>query len=222
MNQKTNHFSKFIFSFVFIALAFTACRRDESLRNDKTFSATTANSYNEKAPGNSAAAHIAASEKLAIPSAVAVPENFPNGNQRVATYYAVGVQKYRAQPKAASNPVQYEWVFVAPEAELYDANNQKIGTHGAGPVWQVGDANAIVAQQFSPARTAPGEDPESIDWLLLKPKTGSIPTGIFADVHFIQRIATKGGKAPLTPPSTASETIAVKYKAVYRFTKINP
>jgi len=53
------------------------------------------------------------------------------------------------------------------------------------------------------------------------PKTGTTPTGIFADVDYIQRIATKGGKAPLTPPANLSETISVKYKAVYRFTRIN-
>jgi len=55
----------------------------------------------------------------------------------------------------------------------------------------------------------------------LMPKVGTTPTGIFADVDYIQRIATKGGKAPLTPPSDIDETIDVKYKAVYRFTKIN-
>ncbi|RYZ24805.1 MAG: DUF3455 domain-containing protein, partial [Chitinophagaceae bacterium] len=137
-----------------------------------------------------------------------------------ATFYAVGVQKYKSQPIAGSNPVQYEWVFVAPEAELYDAANKKVGTHSAGPVWRTDNLSSILAQQFSPARTAPSPDAESIDWLLLKPKAGTTPTGIFGEVDFIQRIATKGGKAPSTPPATASETIEVKYKAIYRFTKI--
>ena len=54
------------------------------------------------------------------------------------------------------------------------------------------------------------------------PKVGTTPTGIFADVDYIQRIATKGGKAPLTLPANIDETVDVKYKAVYRFTKINP
>jgi hypothetical protein len=51
------------------------------------------------------------------------------------------------------------------------------------------------------------------------PKAGTIPTGIFADVDYIQRIATKGGKAPTAPPTTATETVEIKYQAVYRFTK---
>jgi hypothetical protein len=53
------------------------------------------------------------------------------------------------------------------------------------------------------------------------PKIGKAPTGIFADVSYIQRIATKGGKAPATAPVSASDTIDVHYTAVYRFTKKN-
>jgi hypothetical protein len=51
------------------------------------------------------------------------------------------------------------------------------------------------------------------------PKTGTVPTGIFSHVAYIQRIATKGGKAPATLPSAASDTVDVKYTAIYRFTK---
>jgi hypothetical protein len=132
------------------------------------------------------------------------------------------VQKYKARIKTGSDPESYEWVFVAPQADLYDINNEKVGTHGAGPFWQISSLDLIFGQQFTPAKTSPSEDPESIDWLLLMPKIGTTPTGIFADVDYIQRIATKGGKAPLTPPVNLAETIDVKYKALYRFTKINP
>jgi len=170
--------------------------------------------------GNSPAAHIAASENLTIPAIVSVPENLPDGNTRVATFYAVGVQKYKARIKAGSDPVTYEWVFVAPQADLYDITNGKVGNHGAGPFWTISPLDSIFGQQFIPARTAPSPDPESIDWLLLMPKLGTTPTGIFADVDYIQRIATKGGKAPLTPPTSLTETVDVKYKTVYRFTRI--
>lgn len=180
-----------------------------------------ANNSSLEANGNSPAAHIAASENLSLPVIVSVPENLPNGNTRVATYYAVGVQKYKARIKAGSDPVSYEWVFVAPQAELYDITNAKVGSHGAGPFWTTSVSDSIFAQQFSPPRTAPSDDPGSIDWLLLMPKVGTTPIGIFADVDYIQRIATKGGKAPLTPPTALTQTVDVKYKAVYRFTKIN-
>lgn len=216
--QLINSFMVVIVS-VFVLVA---CKRDAILHNPtETKSGLITNSPSVEANGNSPAAHIAASENLEIPVAVAVPENLPNGNTRVATYYAIGVQKYKARIKAGSDPVSYEWVFVAPQADLYDITNAKVGNHGVGPFWTTSALDSIFAQQFSPARTAPGSDPESIDWLLLMPKVGTTPTGIFADVAYIQRIATKGGKAPLTPPTSLTQTVDVKYKAIYRFTKIN-
>ncbi|HVG11577.1 MAG TPA: DUF3455 domain-containing protein, partial [Flavisolibacter sp.] len=165
--------------------------------------------------------YITKSEKLEIPGAIQVPANLPGGNTRVATFFAEGVQKYKAQQKAG-DPATYEWVFVAPEADLYDKTNKKIGTHTAGPSWQLfGSADSIFAQQFSPPRTAPSTEPATIDWLLLMPKVGKTPTGIFANVAYIQRIATQGGKAPVTPPASLNETVEVKYTAVYRFTSKN-
>jgi hypothetical protein len=205
-----------------LSSVFTACKKDltEPNANEEIQTSSLAGPSLD-ANGNSPAAHIAASENLVIPSAVAVPENLPNGNTRVATYYAVGVQKYKARIKAGTDPVSYEWVFVAPQADLYDINNTKVGVHDAGPFWTTSPSDSIFAQHFSPTRTFPSPDPESIDWLLLMPKTGTTPTGIFADVDYIQRIATKGGKAPITPPVNINQTVDVKYKTIYRFTKIN-
>ncbi len=205
-----------------ISFVLVACKRDAVLNNSNVEqSGVAASNPALETSGNSPAAHIAASENLTIPAAVSVPDNLPNGNARVATYYAVGVQKYKARVKSGSDPVAYEWVFVAPQADLYDNTNSKVGNHGAGPFWTISPADSIFAQQFVPARTAPSPDPGSIAWLLLMPKTGTTPTGIFAEVDYIQRIATKGGKAPLTPPTNINETADVKYKTVYRFTKIN-
>ena len=205
-----------------LSSSLVACKRDALFHNSGDMQSNSAvSNLSLEANGNSAAAQIAASESLVIPASVAVPENLPNGNTRVATYYAVGVRKYRARIIAGSDPVAYEWVFVAPDANLYDNTNTKAGHHGAGPFWTISALDSIFAQHFVPARTAPGDDPESIDWLLLMPKTGTTPTGIFADVDYIQRIATKGGKAPLIAPTSLTQTAEVKYKAVYRFTKIN-
>lgn len=218
--MKKISFSKFFLIPAFLSAAFIACKRDENSLTNVVPEGNSSTVVNEN--GNSAAAQIAASESLVIPAAIELPANLPNGNTRVATFFAAGVQKYKAQLIAGSNPVAYQWVFVAPQADLYDVTNAKVGTHSAGPTWQLSVLDSIFGQQYSPPKTAPSEDPASIDWLLLKPKTGTTPTGIFADVDYIQRIATKGGKAPLTPPATASATVEVKYKAVYRFTKINP
>ena len=221
MDHKPNHLKKPLMIVFLFATAVIGCNKDVVLKNSNEELQTASAVSSLEANGNSPAAHIIATENLTIPAIVSVPENLPNGNTRVATYYAVGVQKYKARIKAGSDPVSYEWVFVAPQADLYDITNAKVGTHGAGPFWSTSPLDSIFGQQFIPARTAPSPDPESIDWLLLMPKVGTTPTGIFADVDYIQRIGTKGGKAPLTPPTSLTQTVDVKYKTVYRFTKIN-
>lgn len=173
-------------------------------------------SVNPALPAN----QIKASEKLSIPAEIELPINAPFGNARVATYYATGVQKYKAQQKAGSETGVYEWVFVAPLADLFDVTNKKIGIHGAGPYWTISVTDSIFAQQFTPAKTAT-PDVNSIPWLLLMPKVGTTPTGIFSNVAYIQRIATKGGKAPSDAPTNASQTVDVPYTAIYRFSKKN-
>lgn len=184
--------------------------------------ATIACKKDKETDTHSPAYYIAESEKLVIPAAIELPANLPKGNTRVATYFAEGVQKYKAQEKAGS-PGIFEWVFVAPEANLYDVTNAKVGTHSAGPTWQLtGATDSIYGQAFTPAKLAPSPDPSSIDWLLLMPKTGKVATGIFANVSYIQRIATAGGKAPAKLPASAGETVDVKYMAIYRFTKKSP
>ena len=214
---------KFLFIATVLSATFIACNKSavNDFPNDESSANSITSNSSPEANGNSPAAHLAASENLEIPAAVALPANLPNGNTRVATYYAVGVQKYKARIKAGSDPVAFEWALVAPDAKLYDATNAFVGPHGAGPFWSTSPSDSIFAQHFSPARTSPSPDPESVDWLLLMPKAGTTPTGIFADVDYIQRIATKGGKAPLTPPSSITETVDVKYKTVYRFSRIN-
>src|SRR5690606_26783880 len=124
----------------------------------------------------------------------------PAGHTRVATFYATGVQKYVSKEKAGT-PGSYEWSFVAPQADLFDFTNKKVGTHTAGPTWQLSPSDSIYAQAFSPAKTAPSPDGNNIPWLLLKPKDGKTATGSFAGVDYIQRIATTGGFAPATAPT---------------------
>ncbi len=195
---------------------FTSCEKEENADTSARLTPFSENFF----PGDVPARHITQSEKLEIPASVDLPSN-DAGNSRVATYYAVGVQKYRSQAKANTSPVIYEWVFVAPLADLYDITNKNVGLHGAGPFWTTTVADSIFAQHFSPVRSAPAADPSSVDWLLLMPKNGTTPTGIFQDVDYIQRIATVGGKAPVTPPTAANQTVDVNYTAIYRLSKKN-
>ncbi|MBC7936690.1 MAG: DUF3455 domain-containing protein [Rhizobacter sp.] len=205
MHLKQNGYLHSALAITFLVTALVACNREKETIT------------------NSPAYPFIQSEKLIIPAAIALPQNLPGGNSRVATYFAEGVQKYRSQQIAGSSPATYEWIFVAPQANLYDINGDKVGTHSAGPSWQLTGVNdSIYGQQFSPPQFAPGTDASSIDWLLLKPQAGRAPTGIFEKVSYIQRIATAGGKAPFRLPNGPGETVDVIYTAMYRFTKINP
>lgn len=162
---------------------------------------------------SSPAYQLTESEKLIVPGAVEISEETTD---RVVTYFARGVQKYKAQAKAGGE--SFEWVFVAPAADLFDKNG-KIGTHYAGPSWEITTTgDKLVGQAHAPAK-AVNVDANSIDWLLLKVKDGTSPSGVFADVMHIQRIATTGGKAPAQLPTAADQTIEVPYTAVYRFSK---
>ncbi|HEX6332890.1 MAG TPA: DUF3455 domain-containing protein, partial [Flavisolibacter sp.] len=145
-----------------ISTGVIACSKNYETQNQVTAAPLPADE-NASVP---AAYHIQASEKLEIPASIDLPTNLPGGNTRVATYYATGVQKYKAQVKAGSDPVAYEWVFTGPQADLFDINNKKVGTHGGGPFWEISPSDSIFAQAYSPAKTAPSPV-GAIDWLLL-------------------------------------------------------
>jgi len=93
--------------------------------------------------------------------------------------------------------------------------------HGVGPYWEVFPGSIIQGEAFDPARSAASNNAGSIDWLLLKRKSGTIPSGIFQNVDYIQRIATIGGKAPITVPVYLTDTVDMPYAAVYRFSRKN-
>jgi hypothetical protein len=147
--------------------------------------------------------------------AVAVPENLqPAASEAFAmTVPARGVQIYEC--RARKEGAGFEWAFVAPDAELFDAKSRAVGTHGAGPVWQANDGSRIVgtvkARADAPAANA-------IPWLLLSSKSAG-PAGVFSAVTSIQRINTVGGTAPTTPCNDGLKgtTVRVPYTADYLF-----
>jgi hypothetical protein len=120
----------------------------------------------------------------------------PEGQKAVLTATGKGVQIYACQ--------NGKWVFQAPEARLFDAAGQEIGTHGAGPVWTLRDGRmvkgAVVAKSDAPAAG-------DIPWLLLK------GDGSF---EYIRRSETHGGVAP-GGACEAGRTLRVEYSAVYTF-----
>ena len=137
----------------------------------------------------------------------------PATNELLATTVgARGVQVYEC--RARKDGSGHEWAFVAPDADLLDAQGKTIGRHGAGPYWQAVDGSRVVGTVKARAE-APASG--SIPWLLLTTKSSG-PVGAFSNVTSIQRVNTVGGIAPATP-CTAQLTgtpARVPYTADYR------
>jgi hypothetical protein len=150
------------------------------------------------------------------PSVVVVPETLkPASGETLAVVAAAkGVQIYEC--RLAKDPAAgAQWVFVAPEAELFSAQGKKIGHHGAGPAWEANDGSRIVA---SVKQRADAPQADAIPWLLLAARdTG--PQGAFSGVTSVQRVNTVGGIAPRDGCTTATtgKAARVDYSADYYF-----
>ena len=140
-------------------------------------------------------------------STVPVPDSLkPGANESLALIVpAKGVQIYECRAD--------KWVFVAPEAELFDRAGKKIGSHYAGPHWESADGSKIVGAVKQRA-DAPGAG--NIPWLLLGAKSVG-GDGAFSKVTSVQRVATVGGVAPAGSCAQAGTQARVDYTADYYF-----
>jgi len=157
-----------------------------------------------------------ASQQVQTQGALAVPDKLvPDASQTLAMVLpAGGVQIYECREKKAGAG-EYEWQFVAPEADLYDAHGTKVGHHYAGPHWESADGSRIVGT-LKERVDAPSAG--AIPWLLLTAKSVG-PRGSFSDVTSVQRVHTAGGIAPGSGCSraTAGAQARVNYTADYYF-----
>ena len=145
-----------------------------------------------------------------------VPDSLkPGANESLAMVVAAkGVQIYECRATKDQGK-GFEWTFVAPEADLFDARGNRIGRHYAGPHWESTDGSKILGTVKASA-DAPVAD--AIPWLLLSAKSvGS--EGSFSRVTSIQRVNTVGGVAPKTGCSQAAAgtPARINYTADYYF-----
>jgi len=148
-------------------------------------------------------AACASAPQAPAPAPVDVPAALRVGANETlfAEVEAKGVQVYECRVKK-DQPGAAEWAFVAPEAELFDANGKKAGTHGAGPFWQANDGSRVLGKVKARAASP---DAGSIPWLLLETKPAAgVPTGAFSKISSIQRVNTVGGEAPTIGCTVAS------------------
>lgn len=149
-----------------------------------------------------------------------VPDNLKTSATELLSSEAQGkgVQIYEC--RAGSDAKHFEWVFKAPEAELFDNSGRVIGKHYAGPTWESNDGSKVVGEvkgRYS------GPDPNAIPWLLLTAKSTS-GNGVFSRVTSVQRLNTSGGKAPTEGCNQASadQEVRIPYKATYYFYVAKP
>ena len=127
----------------------------------------------------------------------------PAGARLLRTVDGRGVQVYRCDAGA--------WVFVAPEAELFDGED-KVGTHGAGPVWIWKDGSSVKGMVV---QKVPSPEAGAVPWLLLKGTPGEKP-GTLAGVEWVRRWETHEGNAP-AGACEAGKAARVNYSAKYSF-----
>ncbi len=127
---------------------------------------------------------------------------------------AIGVQIYECKA-SKDEPARFEWVFKAPEAELFDSAGKRIGRHYAGPTWESNDGSKVVGEVKARDN---GPDPNAIQWLLMSAKSTS-GKGVFSQTQSIQRLHTTGGNAPAEGCTQAQvgKEARVTYKANYYF-----
>jgi hypothetical protein len=128
---------------------------------------------------------------------------------------AVGVQIYECRA-SKDDPSKFDWVFMAPEAQLYDRSGKLIIKHFAGPTWAATTDGSSVVGEI--AANDNGPDAMAIPWLLLRVKSSS-GHGLLSRVQFIQRINTLGGKAPAGGCSQLllGSPVRMQYTADYLF-----
>lgn len=142
-----------------------------------------------------------------VPPALAVPV----GAKLVEKLHATGAQVYGC----AATDGKYAWTLKRPDATLTDAKGGEAGKHGAGPSWTAKDGSTVSGAKVAQA-DAPTAD--AVPWLLLK-ATSTSTKGRFGQITFIQRLSTKGGKAPAGGCDAAHDgaELRVDYSADYYF-----
>jgi Protein of unknown function (DUF3455) len=135
----------------------------------------------------------------------------PANEQLLLQVHAKGDQVYTCM----SVPAQFTWTLKAPDAQLFDKDGKPFGKHFAGPSWEATDGSRVTGKAVA---NAPSPDADSIPWLLVN-IVGHDGSGVLSRATTIQRINTKGGKAPASgcDAAHAGQEVRVPYSADYLF-----
>jgi Protein of unknown function (DUF3455) len=157
---------------------------------------------------------LAAGTVLAVAAkAQQVPQPLqpPAGERLLLQVSAKGDQVYTCKNDGG----KIAWVLKAPDAQLFDKDGKPFGKHFAGPSWEASDGSRITGKAVA---NAPSPDANSIPWLLVT-VVGHEGGGVLSPVTSIQRLNTKGGKAPASgcDAEHVAQEVRVPYTANYLF-----
>lgn len=194
--RKKQHLFKSIFLFAALLTAVIACKKDSSQPTTDPI----------------IAALFAKNDTLHVPAAIAVPTTDSFSFALVGK----GYQYYTVRMQGPGDPLIR--ISTGVKADLYNKNNQKIGTHFSGPNWQVG-TDTIKGINEKEAKLT---DVNNIDWLRFNASNGGKNSlmGMFKNVTYVQQVLTIGGQpSGLRNPGVGdvNKTDSVSYIAVYRF-----
>lgn len=110
---------------------------------------------------------------------------------------------------------KYGWTLKAPDARLLGSDGQVVGHHFAGPTWQASDGSKVVGKAVA---NAPSPSSNAVPWLLVVAVRHE-GEGTMNRVLSIQRLNTKGGKAPVNgcDGSHSGAEVRIPYEADYYF-----
>ena len=142
-----------------------------------------------------------------VPAQIQAPAN----EQLLLQVHAKGDQVYTCK----EGVTQFAWTLKAPDAQLFDKDGKPFGKHFAGPSWEASDGSRVTGKAIA---NAPSPDADSIPWLLVN-IVGHDGSGVLSRATSIQRINTKGGKAPASgcDAGHAGQEVRVPYSADYLF-----
>src|SRR5262249_17791709 len=104
-----------------------------------------------------------------------------------------------------------KWVFVAPEAVLFEGDAGAVAIHFAGPTWESRSGSTVVGSGVAKGPPDPGPIPG------LDLTASSEGPRIFPDGTFLQRLNPMGGIATDEPGDFIGDEARVPYMAQYVF-----
>lgn len=111
----------------------------------------------------------------------------PDGHQPALQLAARGVQIFRCERDGS----ELGWRFRQPEADLFDAQGQPVGRHGANFSFEHRDGSRLLGTVVAHEKSGGAG---ALPWLLLSAR--AFGKGEFSGVAYVQRVNTAGGMPP--------------------------